>query len=360
MPENRIIDLIYDSIVDDGAFVALPEAIAGITGSDSSWMMAGLPIGGQGGPPLISSVHGVDDGVVAEYVSNEHLRDPWVAAAHHVRIGVATSMTRHVSKEAFMASPIYNEFIRGRCDVMHCMALAVEVEGSVVAWSMHRGRKAAEFGEADERGLDVLRPHLIRLLRARELRRRNGFLDASPYDALLIGRDPTVLCDQDGRIVHLNVPAVDLIDRHTVLGRTPANRLCSIANAIPIERTIRDAAVRRVPSTHVQMHAGCRWAFRIDPAASGAVAAIVVVRNVTEHVRAQVLCAAERFGFTPAETALAQSLAAGLSAEQHAANRHLKMPTVRNQLAALLSKSECGRQAQLVGTLLETPPGRNG
>ena len=63
----------------------------------------------------------------------------------------------------------------------------------------------------------------------------------------------------------------------------------------------------------------------------------------------------ELFGLTPAEAQLAVGLLAGKRLEQIAADRGVKLPTVRNQLRAVLAKTATGRQAELVRLLASLP-----
>lgn len=61
------------------------------------------------------------------------------------------------------------------------------------------------------------------------------------------------------------------------------------------------------------------------------------------------------FGLTPAESRLARALAAGESLEVYAENAGLKLPTVKTQLRAVLSKTGTDRQATLIGLIGGVP-----
>jgi DNA-binding CsgD family transcriptional regulator len=63
----------------------------------------------------------------------------------------------------------------------------------------------------------------------------------------------------------------------------------------------------------------------------------------------------ELFGLTPAEAQLAVALLAGKRLGRIAADRGVQLPTVRNQLRAVLSKTGTGRQADLVRLLASLP-----
>jgi DNA-binding CsgD family transcriptional regulator len=90
------------------------------------------------------------------------------------------------------------------------------------------------------------------------------------------------------------------------------------------------------------------------PAAPRAAAAVFVTdpeRSGTVAGRQLV----ELFGLTPAEAQLAVALLAGKRLAHIAAERGVQLPTVRNQLRAVLAKTGTGRQAELVRLLATLP-----
>jgi DNA-binding CsgD family transcriptional regulator len=87
---------------------------------------------------------------------------------------------------------------------------------------------------------------------------------------------------------------------------------------------------------------------------SGAAAHAVVVltrRGADEGVRRAL---AVGFGLTAAETTIALLLAAGLSTAEISAARQASLNTVRNQIKAILSKTGCRRQSEVVALVLRT------
>ena len=61
------------------------------------------------------------------------------------------------------------------------------------------------------------------------------------------------------------------------------------------------------------------------------------------------------FGLTPAEAALAASLASGRSPAEYAAARGIARHTVRSHLTQVLRKTGCRRQAELAALLARLP-----
>jgi DNA-binding CsgD family transcriptional regulator len=61
------------------------------------------------------------------------------------------------------------------------------------------------------------------------------------------------------------------------------------------------------------------------------------------------------FGLTPAEARLAGALTRGLRPDEIAARHGVSLATVRKQLSAVLAKTGCARQADLLRLMLTLP-----
>jgi DNA-binding NarL/FixJ family response regulator len=353
-----LVDLIYESVCDSNALRELSAKLAAVTHSDSFWLLGDLSFGHNvPGKPEIKCVHGLTDDVVKHYEKGEYLRDPWLEAAPKAILDKTVSLERYVKQAAFRASPIYNEFIRGRADVMHCMSLPVRVGDQIFIYSMQRGQRGKPYDCTDENGFDALQPHLKRLLNARHL--RSGGDPAAHLDALMVGPDAIILCDPEARIVHLNGPAAEMMASNSLLQKSASGRLELVRTGLDLHHAVCDAVRRGVPTFHASTVAGKRWIVRVDPASAGPPLAMVRVRDLAAHIERQVDAATVRFGFTPAEAKLAFSLASGMTIEDHAHSRGLKMPTVRSQMSSLLAKCNCDRQAQVISALHEVPAAPN-
>jgi DNA-binding CsgD family transcriptional regulator len=79
----------------------------------------------------------------------------------------------------------------------------------------------------------------------------------------------------------------------------------------------------------------------------GSSAAIIVLSEPQKEGR-QATLIQSLFDLTPAELAVAKDIAAGLTAKQIALGSGRSINTVRNQLAAILHKTGCSRQSELV------------
>jgi DNA-binding NarL/FixJ family response regulator len=76
--------------------------------------------------------------------------------------------------------------------------------------------------------------------------------------------------------------------------------------------------------------------------------ALVRLRDRESTVRRQAARGAAQYGFTRAETAVAEALLRGMTAAEIAALKSVSEQTVRSQIRALLEKSGSSRQAELI------------
>src|SRR3989344_5707147 len=73
--------------------------------------------------------------------------------------------------------------------------------------------------------------------------------------------------------------------------------------------------------------------------AAGPLAQFILVPEAPPHAGAAVSVCSALYGLTPAEAALLPLLLQGMTPREMADNRHVKMPTVRSQLASLYAKT---------------------
>jgi DNA-binding CsgD family transcriptional regulator len=78
---------------------------------------------------------------------------------------------------------------------------------------------------------------------------------------------------------------------------------------------------------------------------------MLLVSDSAPRARPGAALLAQLFRLTPAEAALAASLAAGRTAKGHATKRGVSPETVKSQLAEIRRKTGCRRQADLAALL---------
>lgn len=87
-------------------------------------------------------------------------------------------------------------------------------------------------------------------------------------------------------------------------------------------------------------------------AATEHLAQFILVPEAPPHAGATVSVCSTLYGLTPAEAALLPLLLQGMTPREMADNRHVKMPTVRSQLASLYAKTGTRGQAELAQRVL--------
>lgn len=109
---------------------------------------------------------------------------------------------------------------------------------------------------------------------------------------------------------------------------------------------MKDSASRRPPiAVIVPMHNG------------GEEQALVLLRQSSATNAALVHSLRQLFRLSPAEAAIAMSLATGADLHEIAEERNVKLNTLRSQIASIMAKTNTRRQAELVALVarLETP-----
>lgn len=349
MSDARIVDLIYDAVVDDSAMSPLSLAIADHVHADSGWMLSGVR-GADG--PIAAGAHGLDDDVVRAYQTEFHRHDPWTTVVGRAPVGTPVLLDRWVSCQDFLASRVYRDLVRGRADILHCMAVLFSEEGALTSYAFQRGRRARPFDEADRLRLAPLVPHLRRLAIA--LRRQ--VTAAQPtLEAMVDHPDPVILCDRAARPVHCSAQGTAMLDAGRVLARAGNGRIRCVDPALAIAGPIREAAVRQVPSVHrIDPPVGPQIV-AIDPCRQRPFHAVVTVRDTRGHARRKTRRAATLFDLTAAEEALLTSLLLGLTPEEHCTGRCIALSTARSQLRSLFAKTGTERQSELILRVLEPP-----
>jgi DNA-binding CsgD family transcriptional regulator len=82
---------------------------------------------------------------------------------------------------------------------------------------------------------------------------------------------------------------------------------------------------------------------------------LVLIKKMVPHEQLSPQVFMQLYGLSPAEARLAQSLCQGQSVEEHAERFQVSVNTVRTQVRAILGKTGCARQQDLVRMLAALP-----
>ena len=342
---EKLVDAIYEAIVDQEIFDFLPRKIAEICGATSGWF---LSTGNDG--VKTQAQFGFDDSMVASYEAYYHTQDLWLREWPNIPVGRGVSLERFVPHAVMASSEFYNDYLRFNGDYMFCAGLIFDRRTCL---GIQRDSKGEAFGIAEERRLQSLRPHLARLWKVRARHRTLRMLSDLPEFAFQSFDDAIFICSSGGKVLHLNNEARALVERR-IVELTPDSLLDHLAGTRRdlFQHALRRATVRSVSSDGAIFISDGNWRVAVDRDPDRRNIVVVRLRDMQRERARQLSHAVESFLFTPSETALADSLLKGRSVEEHAALRGTAVSTVRSQLRELLEKSGTMRQAALVALIL--------
>jgi DNA-binding CsgD family transcriptional regulator/PAS domain-containing protein len=363
MPDSLPSAAIHEALFDQDAFAALPEQLARAGGGRSAilhWRHR------DEAHEVLAYSH-YPSQFMADYARDYWSRDPWMEIARQPpAVNTMILLDRHVSPEAFEASPVNREFLRPwGDDTFHCVGAVFQSPWGSGVVSVQRGRRAGAFDEADAARLNASARDLRHLLRIR------GELAAHRHGAQLAREalDGLGLCAfvtrADGGVIRANPAAEAVIARADGLtiraGRLgcaetrSARRLADAIEAATAAREPAGSAVR------VQRTGTSAYLVTVSPMVgeTGRARAVLIFRDPDADGAALADRLRSLFGLTRMEAAVAKDIGAGLSPPRIAANRGLRVSTVRSHLAALAAKTGLHRQSEiaaLVASLTPTGP----
>ncbi len=355
------VEALYEAIFDDDSFAALPARLARSAGAraaiiqwrhvDFSW------------EALAYSHH--TPAFMNLYVNTYAAIDPWThASLARANTGRFVSLDRHVSQAAFEESPFQKTFLAPlRDDTVHCASLALKTLCGDGVIRLTRGRRAGAFAPADLQALDVLAPHLTRLLRVR------GELAAHRHGAL-VARDTldtlgiaTIVVRGDGRMVHANLVGEAILRRRDGLSLADGAVACADTGS---EQRLTAAIGAATAANHptgsaIAIERGPGQApYLIDLTPMGGrfrrSMALLTFRDPAVADRSLGARLQSLFGLTRGEAAIAVDLSRGLSPCGIAPKRGVKPGTVKSQIASLAAKMGCARQSEIAALVAALPP----
>lgn len=297
--------------------------------------------------------------------------NPLVAAMPRLPVTVPVVRQAILPDRDYLGGGLYNEVFRPQGLAHAAAACLLRTADHLVPLGIVRRAGSERPDRGDLELLAHLLPHMQRAmqlqLRLSSLEARCGAA-AEAFDHLPFG---VVLVDAEGRILFLNraaeavVAAADgLSVRDGVLVAAGADDARALAKLIA-EAASTGAGAGASPGGAIALSrpsmspplpvlvAPLRGGWAL-PAARRAVAAVFV----TDPQRCPKIAGRQLillFGLTPAEAQLAIALLAGKRLRHIAAERGVQLPTVRNQLRAVLAKTGTGRQSELVRLLATLP-----
>lgn len=308
-------------------------------------------------------MRGDDPAFQERYERHEHALDPWAEPSLRQAEGTVGTSESILDPEALRRTDFYRRWLKpqGLEGGMGAM-LRRHADGRVALACLVRAAGRAPYAEPELRVLRTLLPHLRRALqieeRLRDVRARRrlseGLLERLGVAAALV--------DGGGRLIWVNRPCAALL-------RSPGPLEASRGHLVAAEGDELRRAIAE--ATHPKKARGgllrvgdgpdglgvTLWPVPPDEGERGPGHALVVVKPVGGGRRLSVEVVADLHGLTRTEATVAVALAEGADVRRIAGERGVSSETVRSQVKAVLAKTGCTRQAELVRLLLSGPAG---
>jgi DNA-binding CsgD family transcriptional regulator/PAS domain-containing protein len=372
MPETRLdhlIGLIYDAAAAPELWPAALAALGDAVGGGAFVMSILSP---SEGTRFAATVR-----IDPEYQAMIEQRfataatNPLIAAMP--RLPCATPVAREaiLPDPAYLGSALYNEVFRPQ-RLAHAGAACLLRTPEITAPLGIIRPVGSE--RPNRRDLDLLQRLLPHMQRAVQLYLRLAALGArgdAAEEALGYAPFGVILVDAGGKVLFLNPPAEAIVAAAD--GLTISNGMLSAATASETRALAKLVAQAAATGAGAGLCPG--GAMALSRRSSSSPLPVLVTPLPRQQplladrrpAAAVFLAAPERcapvagrrlvelFGLTPAEAQLAVALLAGKRLRQIASERSVQLPTVRNQLRAVLAKTGTARQADLVRLLATLP-----
>jgi|GEM_PF-2571505 len=353
-------DILYGAAYDDSRW---PEALAlcrdHLNGTDASFGMVDVV--------RDLAVH-ISGGCAPEFSSsflNPELANPTMALMAAARVG---AMQTDALVPAWSRGTFYNEWIRPQGAHSYLQVKLWQHGDAVAHIAFLRGGSQPKFSEETQDLVAQLVPTLARVAQLRQqlgAMRLEGRADA--LDEVAAG---FAVVDERARLLYANGAAQRFIG-------SPLHGIDAVRNVLTLElpsarnrlRCLIGEAASGVDIAGGDLlvsapEGGQALVLTVAPLPDAWVlglpmgrAAVVLMRSATVRLGPEFEARAMAlFGLTEREAQLARVLANGGAVADYVAERGVRMPTARTQLAHLLHKTGASRQGELVSLLLNALP----
>ncbi|MGE5097606.1 MAG: helix-turn-helix transcriptional regulator [Betaproteobacteria bacterium] len=299
------------------------------------------------------AMHEVPEEIQRRYVYEYREHDPWLErgiAAGKMRSANTVLGQELVSAGELRKTAIYADVLR-RADLFH-LCSSILFDGSdrgmpTTLFALFRGEKDEAFTRGDQRRFNTMCRHVSRGVRLWYKARAAS----SAADLLAASLEtPALVVRADRRVSWMNRAAEDWVRSGRVVLRE--GRLASVAGFAADVATLLNRALleRGLEACDSRLTLEAITATRAAGCGVGAPRQAGILIVLREHGPNAPAAGAlrTRFLLTRAESELALALCAGVQLGEYAARRGVCVSTLRSQLKAILSKTGCRRQSELV------------
>jgi DNA-binding NarL/FixJ family response regulator len=294
--------------------------------------------------------------------------DPWAAGLARNRPEVIMLACEHIREADLEKSEFYNDFAR-RGGMYRPIGVRVCLAPQVYATMGSENPFAKKlFDESDKRRVEQVLPHVKRALQLR-LRQRQSIQTTAPYSAALntlaFG---VIICDVEGRPVFANAAAEELARGKTGIVLSARGAVCALVpkEARTLARFVRDAATGGAGGAlQLTGHDGAPGLLALIsplPAQAsgnhGTGFALISLQSVLDHPSFAEATLGALFHLSPTQAAVALALHSGQTLEEIAAQRGVRMSTLRTHLSEIFVRTRTENQRDLIRLLGILPPVR--
>jgi len=230
----------------------------------------------------------------------------------------------------------------------------------------NRPMGSPDFDATDMQLIGRYLPHLGRALRMYLDRDMLQLREAAHVQALDQQDLGVMALDQARRVLHMNASAEAMVSRSGLLMRLGGRVPCACDLSLAVEAAHRQGLPQAMRlDVKGEPHVVMAWPLAeraheagMPPALTDMGArlhTLLLLKKMSPGEQLAPRLLGQLFGLSPAEARLAQALAQGLSVESHAAQCQVSVSTVRTQVRAILGKTGCARQQDLVRMLAALP-----
>lgn len=349
----QAVDEIYEAIGDETAYARIPMVLARATGARSAIAL-------ELNETMQSEAwvrYSVSDDIMDRYASLDLWRhDLWshlMARPSHRNRAVRSDEV--IDADTFRGSVFFNELYRPLGDdTARCLGVVLDRPGGSLAIGLHRAFGQPAFDAREVAALQDIVPHLRRVLaaryRLRKVEDRAGMLSAAldglAYGALILGPDLQLL--HANRAAEYQLRKCDCV----ALWR---GRVMPLDTAVgeKFAEAVRSAATataKRGGAMLLRRPVGTAVRVMVTPSSGSPAGALVLLDSDTDgHTMTHIL--GQLFDLTQAEAEVAELFRQGLSPQQVATRRGVRLSTVRSQIQSLLDKAEARSLGDLERTL---------
>lgn len=363
---SELLALIYGGALETPPWSRALEVLRDRLGANFVFLILRPPSADENGIQVVAN----GGEIVVEapgYWDGGYLQNPFV----NLPKNQVVTVDEMIGAEAWESGVFYRQFV-AQSSIRYMLGADIrDEEGVECMLRIGRPADSCDFGPAEKLLCQMLLSHLGRAVRLHarldsvECERS---LYSSTVDQMLIG---TVILDERGQLMKMNSAAQELLacrdglefvrgsltasyfaDENRELQRLIARAIGSISHS---ERSILEAVSVTRPSGRQKLGVLVR-AIPIGEWSEGQhrPAVAVFIRDPECRANASFDMARKLFELTPAEAALAQRLANGLSLDEAAEELGIRKNTARAQLRSVFVKTGVTSQSALVRTLLNS------